>query len=146
MIVGDGPCRKELQALAGARGASGNIIFTGRATDIREFLHSADVFVMSSNTEQASMALLEAMACGLPCLTTGVGDLPTLLGQPGAPFVVPRGDRPAYAAALRALTDPVRRAPAGEANRRRCRALYTKAAMVARYEETWTAALQTCSR
>ena len=144
IIVGDGPCRGELQALAQSRGAS--ILFAGRTNDIREFLHSADIFVMSSNTEQASMALLEAMACGLPCLTTNVGDSNTMLGNPGAPFVVPRGDRSAYTAALRALTDPALRSAAGLANRRRCCDLYTKAAMVARYEETWTAALQTCSR
>lgn len=146
LIVGDGPCREELTALAAARGVADRIHFVGRATEIRRFLHSADVFVMSSNTEQASMALLEAMACGLPCLTTDVGDSAAMLGHPGAPFVVPRGDQAAYAAALRALADPAHRGRTGDANRRRCCELYTKAAMVARYEETWIAALRTYCR
>ncbi len=142
LIVGDGDCRRELESLAAARSAGDRVVLAGHTDDVREALRAADVFVMSSNTEQASMALLEAMATGLPCVTTEVGDSPLLLDATGPPFVVPRGDRGRYAEALTQLAlRPELRVAAGRANRRRVLAHYTSSEMVARYEETWTAAV-----
>jgi glycosyltransferase involved in cell wall biosynthesis len=68
-LIGDGPCRAELEDLAEKLGIRGKTIFEGRVTDVRESLAGMDVFVMSSATEQTPNALLEATGLRL----AGVG-------------------------------------------------------------------------
>lgn len=146
LVVGEGECRQEIEQLVRARGLGKRVMLVGHVNDVRPYLHAADVFVMSSHTEQASMALLEAMACGLPCVTTDVGDSAAILGHPGEPWVVPRGDRAALAAALRQVADAGLRAQRGAANRERCCRHYTRQGTITRYEEIWTAAIASKSR
>jgi glycosyltransferase involved in cell wall biosynthesis len=68
LIVGDGPARGELMQLSRRLGHEGVISFVGSHSDVRPFLHAADVFVFPSRGESFGGALVEAMACGLPCI------------------------------------------------------------------------------
>jgi Glycosyltransferase len=54
-------------------GLDRSVIFTGSTTDTAPYLRAADAFVLPSRTEGMPVALLEAMACGLPCIATRVG-------------------------------------------------------------------------
>jgi glycosyltransferase involved in cell wall biosynthesis len=73
IIVGDGPLRKQLSEQAFALGLSGNVFFAGFQEDVRPYLQAANAFVLTSRNEGLPLALLEAMASGLPCIVTNVG-------------------------------------------------------------------------
>jgi glycosyltransferase involved in cell wall biosynthesis len=138
MIVGDGVCRPELERIA-----AGSVIFAGNCPDTPEYYRAFDVFCMSSITEQRSIALLEAMSSGLPCITTDVGDSASLLGRPGFPQVVRLGDGGEYADALRRLaTDKALREQSGRANRELAVEKYSHESMVEEYEKLWREAIE----
>ncbi len=94
------------------------VAFPGWVSDVRGFLGGLDVFVLSSRVEALPLALLEAMAEGLPCVATDVGDVRRAVGEDAV--VVPAEDAGALARALRGLlTDPARRAALGARARAR---------------------------
>jgi len=72
MIVGDGPHRKDLEQFCDKLGIKNNVIFTGvlRGKKLVEALHANDVFVTASKSENMPLAVLEAMACGLPVVSS----------------------------------------------------------------------------
>ena len=108
--------------------------FTGWVDDHRSFLAGVDVFCLSSRSEALPLALLEAMAEGLPCVSTDVGDVTRCLS--GAVEVVPVDDARAMAHALQqVLEDRDRAARLGQEARRRVVAGHDAAAMVARTYE-----------
>jgi len=72
-IVGDGPLRTPLEALADDLGLTQRVTFHGATDDPAAFYRSHDVFVLPSHSEGLSTALLEAMASGMPCVCTPVG-------------------------------------------------------------------------
>ena len=76
----------------------GRFVFMGQRSDVPEILLSSDVYCSSSNAEAFSNAIGEAMAAGLPCVVTDVGDSKTIVGDVGV--VVPPRDPPALAKAL----------------------------------------------
>lgn len=114
-IGGDGPLREELERDARAT-------FHGRV-DAEEFLRGLDVFVLASRTEGLPFALLEAMALGLPCVATAVGDVPEALG--GVGVLVPPDDVDALREAIRTI-DPA----LGAAARRRVEERYSESVML----------------
>jgi glycosyltransferase involved in cell wall biosynthesis len=73
LILGTGPLEAELRARADRLGLSGRVTFLGHVDDVRPHLGEADLFVLSSDKEGLPLALLEAMACGLPAIVTDVG-------------------------------------------------------------------------
>ncbi|WP_245820936.1 glycosyltransferase [Geodermatophilus pulveris] len=94
------------------------VTFPGFVDDVRGFLAGLDVFVVSSRAEAGPLVLMEAMAEGLPCVSTAVGDVAARLG--GDVVVVPAGDAGGLAAALAGLlADPARRADLGRRARAR---------------------------
>lgn len=87
-LVGDGPERQMLERQTAQLDLNPTVRFVGPVADVAPYLVSADAFVMSSVTEGLPMALLEAMAHGLPCIATDVGGIPGLLDE-GTGIVVP---------------------------------------------------------
>lgn len=73
MIVGDGTLRDELLEQGQALGLADHISFVGFKADVRPYLYAADAFILTSQTEGMPLSVLEAMACGLPCIVTDVG-------------------------------------------------------------------------
>ncbi|MFP5235621.1 MAG: glycosyltransferase [Acidobacteriota bacterium] len=85
-IVGEGPQRGKLAALAAELGIAGRVQFTGEVADPERWFAGATAFVLSSREDALPNALLEAAAAGLPIVATPArGGVPALLGcQPGA--------------------------------------------------------------
>jgi len=73
LVIGDGPMREELQKLADRLQCTDSVTFLGRREDVPALLRIADLFVVSSRYEACSIAILEAMASGLPVVATDVG-------------------------------------------------------------------------
>lgn len=70
IIYGEGECRNALTKLAEEKSLSHRIFFPGTISDVANVIKSAKIFVLSSNYEGMPNALLEAMALGLPCIST----------------------------------------------------------------------------
>lgn len=79
VIVGAGPLLNELQQLAGELLVSSDVEFTGYLKDPASRFRDWDIFALSSDTEQLPLAMLEAMAAGLPIVATDVGDIGEVL-------------------------------------------------------------------
>lgn len=86
VLIGDGPERTALQDQAEEAGVADRVVFAGFRNDARRYLPAFDLFVLPSRNEGLSIALLEAMAAGVPVLATDVGDNVRVMdhGQAGA--------------------------------------------------------------
>ncbi len=99
VLVGDGEERERLYRLSSDLGVSERVHFTGDRTDIERVMPQLDVFVLSSQTEGVPLVLLEAMACGVPCISTDVGGIAELVDAGGGRIVPPK-DTEALAAEI----------------------------------------------
>jgi len=79
LIIGEGDLKNDLEAHADSIGVSGFTRFKGPRSDIPEILSALDVFVLPSLWEGLPLALLEAMASGLPVIATNVGGIPEVV-------------------------------------------------------------------
>ncbi|MCX5747752.1 MAG: glycosyltransferase [Proteobacteria bacterium] len=117
VIVGDGPERAALQAAVDPAIVD-RVHWLGIRHDIPALLSAFDLFALSSTTEGLPIAVIEAMAAGLPILCTAVGGLPGVIRHGETGLLVPPSDVDAYRAALRELAgDPDRRQALGDAAR-----------------------------
>ena len=108
LLVGSGEgsfddCEAELREIVAAAGIAERVTVTGRTEDVPAWLQAADAFVFPSGREGFGLVLLEAMATGLPVVTTAVGAAPEVVADPGHGRVVPPGDGEAFAAAIEDL-------------------------------------------
>jgi glycosyltransferase involved in cell wall biosynthesis len=105
VIVGDGPERGRLEAAARRLGIESRVRFHGSSSQVVDVLRASDAFLLSSHGEGMSNALLEAMACGLPCLVSrSVGGARELVGERRG-MLLADGDVAAWAEAIRRLVD-----------------------------------------
>ncbi len=79
LILGDGPLRNDLEAQASRLRLAENVDFLGNHDETEFYYNRAKIFVLTSRTEALSLAMLEAMACGLPAVVPAVGDLSELV-------------------------------------------------------------------
>ena len=138
VLVGDGPQRAELEALAATLGVRDRVHFEGHVKQPASVIRSLDIFAMSSDTEQMPISLLEAMAAGRPVVATNVGDIASMLPVPGRSFVTPCDDGALANALLRMIADAPLRQVLGQANRQAACRDFDQADMFAR----WTALLE----
>lgn len=137
LVGGDSPvmgCETALKEMVAARGLQDSVRFVGPTPAVVRYLQAADCFVLPSEREGFSIALLEAMACGIPSVATMTSGSPELVrpGQTGE--LVPIGDPGALALALdRMRTEPARGVHMGSNARGLVLAGYTLAHAAARH-------------
>ena len=100
ILCGSGPQESELRELSHSLGIENNVHFMGSVDDIITFYKAADLSVLPSYFEGNSNSILEAMASGLPIVSTRVGGTPLLMGQAGKDYLVEPGDQTALLDAL----------------------------------------------
>jgi len=108
VIVGDGPQREALVEQARTLDIVPRVVFAGHRDDIADWLASFDVFALPSYAnEGVPQALLQAMAAGVPCVTTDVGAIPEIARHDDTAWIVAREDPRALARGIdRVLDDP----------------------------------------
>lgn len=89
LIVGDGPAREALSRLVDEQGLVSHVRLAGYQADMRSLYKAMDIFVLPSRSEGLSLALLEAMAAGLPVAVTGAGESAKIVERAGTGFVLP---------------------------------------------------------
>ena len=103
VLIGDGPDRATLEQLVRDFGLNGRVHFMGFQGDMADWYPVMDVFVLPSLTEGTPMALLEAMANGVPVIATSVGGVPALITSGENGFLVPPADPLRLRGALQSL-------------------------------------------
>ena len=143
LIGGDGPERESWEALTTRLGLAERVTFLGNIPEDEKpaLYQSADIFVLPAvnRAEAFGIVLLEAMASGLPCVTSELGTGTSFVVQNGETgLVVPPRDPAVLADALRTLVDsPELRRQFGEAGRRRLEAEFTTARMLGRISDVY---------
>lgn len=119
-LIGDGPLETSLRSQAQQAGLGEQVQFLGVQRDIPAYLSAGDLFVLPSRWEAMSIALLEALACGLPCVVSQVGDNPLLVEVGREGLTTPPEQAEPLAAALLSLLDnpPLRAQMASQARAR----------------------------
>ena len=93
LVVGEGPMRVQVETLCAKLNLSSSVVFTGSRKDVDRILSAMDVFVLSSRTVECfPIAVLEAMAAGLPTVSTDVGGVHEMLIDGVTGFLVPHSD------------------------------------------------------
>ncbi len=103
LLVGDGSMRGDLEALVRARALGGHVRFLSFRSDVERILGASDLFVLPSRFEAMPIALVEAMAAGLPSVVTDVGDNAAVMERGTLGLVVAPGDVKALAGAVEIL-------------------------------------------
>jgi glycosyltransferase involved in cell wall biosynthesis len=142
LVVGDGPLREELLALAKRIGVEERVRFLGHRTDAWALVGLMEVLVVPSVTEGSPLIVLEAMATGVPVVASAVGGIPDQIRHDKEGLLVPPGDTGALGEALlNLLRDPALARRLGEAGRRRATSEFAHPTMVRRIEDVYRDAL-----
>lgn len=109
LLIGDGPERSKCEYLAKDLGIDHDVKFYGEQESFTEILSIADLFLMPSQSESFGLSALEAMACGVPVISSNAGGLPELNLHGETGYISEIGDIDKMAEyALRLLEDPKR--------------------------------------
>lgn len=135
LLVGDGPALGEVTGLVDSLGMNARVVMTGFRDDARRLVQCMDMFVLSSFSEGISMALLEAMAAGVPVAVTAVGGNIEVVVDGESGWVVPSGSVDRLSAAiLECVRDSGMRRALAEGGRKRFAEHFTFERMLERYK------------
>ena len=140
VVLGEGPERGRLEALARELGVAEAVILPGRAGDVSAWLERAELFVHPCRWEGFGLVLLEAMLAGLPIVASEVSAVPEIVVDGETGLLVPPEAPDSLARAVTAvLADAARRTALGEAGRIRAHERFSVARMADRTLEVYSA-------
>ena len=143
IMVGDGPLRTEVEAWRDSLRLSERVHLTGLQENVAPFLAAADLFLLTSDYEGLPLAVIEAMAAGLPVVATRAGGVPGLVGEAGdstngmepGGILLDAGDVAGCVEGVAALlSDPERLGAVGAAARARVQRRFSVERMIREYE------------
>src|SRR5947209_3025942 len=140
VLVGDGPCRGELEAIRARLGLARVVELAGAAeqAEVLAWWQRATIAALTSTSEGMPVSLMEAAACGVPAVAVAVGGIPELIDDGVTGFLTPPGDAGKLAAALeRLLCDPDLVARLGAAACRRVKERFSLTGQVNRLLALW---------
>jgi glycosyltransferase involved in cell wall biosynthesis len=139
VIIGDGPQRRNIETTIRELGMGERVWLAGNQHDVLPWLQSLDVFALPSYAnEGVPQALLQAMLCGLPCVTTAAGSIGEIAWNGATAIVVATEDAADLRRGLeRALGDTELRARLGRAARAHCAANFGAQTMLDRMERVF---------
>ena len=123
LLIGSGAmqflsCEKELRDSVDQNGLQGSVIFAGSVSNVQDYLQASDYFLFASESEALPLALLEALATGLPTVASDIGGCQAIITDGGEGRLAPPNDAAAWVAGLESLLgDPVRAGQWGKAGR-----------------------------
>lgn len=141
VIVGEGPERGAIEDTVANMGMEKQVLMPGFLPDPHRYMGLFDIFALSSKSEQQPIAVMEAMAAGLPIASTPVGDVAQMVDPENAATIT-RDWNPVHLRdriEVLAAHPDVRRA-VGKANQARARALFDEKAMIAAYADLYAQA------
>ena len=142
LLVGGGELENTVREQVAQLGLESRVRFLGIRSDVADILRASDVFVLSSRWEGNPMSVMEAMAAGLPVVSTAVGGVPELVRDGETGLLVSSEDTGALAQAIQALVDnPARRQAMGVAARQHAVASFDIRHTVRGYEQLYEALL-----
>jgi glycosyltransferase involved in cell wall biosynthesis len=138
VLVGDGSLAKPLQEEAARLGFAERVVFAGSRRNVPYLLRAMDVFVFPSLWEGQGLALVEAMASGLPVVASRVGGVSEVITDGTCGKLVPAGSPEALAEAMLAvMANPARAREMGTAARARAESVFGASRMIERLEELY---------
>lgn len=136
VLIGDGPDRSECERMVREMGLIKDVFFLGKQDAIQEILNIGDVFLMPSQSESFGLSALEAMACGVPVVSSSVGGLPELVRHNETGYIAEFGDTNRMAKYVLDLFNSDKKYKAFKENaRRRAVEHFDKSQIVPKYEE-----------
>lgn len=141
VIVGEGPERAAIAAEAEACGLGDRLVMPGFMAEPARWIGQFDLLALSSRSEQAPIAVIEAMAAGIPVVSPRVGDVAAMVSDENRHFVA--SDEADFRGALSELSgNAALRAEVGAANRSVAAERFDESTMVAAYENLYGRALR----
>jgi len=138
VIVGEGPERSAIQDAVENMGMEKTVLLPGFAPDPHRYIGLFDIFALSSRSEQQPIAVMEAMAAGLPIASVPVGDVRRMIAPENESFIAPDRNPVHLRDQIERLAGyPDARRHVGKANQARARALFDEAAMIASYAKLY---------
>jgi len=142
VIVGEGPERQAILDAAESMAIEDDVILTGFLPEPHKYMGLFDVFALSSQSEQAPISVIEAMAAGLPVVAPRVGDIPVMVCERNQRYLLPERTEVMMRDRIDVLgKHPDEREYVGKTNRERARALYDEGEMIAAYARLYGEAM-----
>jgi N-acetyl-alpha-D-glucosaminyl L-malate synthase BshA len=143
LLVGDGPDRAECEALARELGIWQQTRFLGKQAELASILSISDVFIIPSGNESFGLSALEAMACGVPVVSSDIGGLPEVNVNDETGYIVKMGDVETLAEKTLALfTDEKLHSRLSKGALHHATTKFTKEQIVPFYEDAYNKAMK----
>jgi L-malate glycosyltransferase len=143
LLMGDGPERSRAEWLVSQKGLRDRVEFLGKVDRVNEKLSIADLMLMPSELESFGLAALEAMACEVPTVATGVGGVPEVIEHGRTGFLAPVGDVETMAKdAIAVLSDEKRLREMGQLARWEAQSRFCASRIIPEYEKFYERVLE----